>query len=77
MTIYADPPRKYRSRGKAWSHLWSPDRFALESYAREHGLRRRDTSPVLHYDVTEEELERLPGLTLVTHRELIQIMRKQ
>lgn len=74
MKIYADPPRKYRKNGKSWSHLSSPDVRALEAYAREHGLKRKDRYPWIHFDVTKEELAKLPGVTHVNRYELARIM---
>lgn len=73
--IYADPPRKYSKRGYTWSHLSSPDPVELTAYAKLHGLKRRDSSPWLHYDVTAEELETLPGIHRVSRREFMDIMR--
>lgn len=73
MTIYADPPRRYKARGARWSHVFSPDYAELRLFAEAHGLRRRHTKPFVHYDVTDEELESLP-LTRVGRREVFTIM---
>jgi hypothetical protein len=73
--ILADPPRKYSRRGRRWSHLSSPVPGALESYARAQGLKRKHRTPWIHYDVTEEELQSLPDVRIVTRRELSSIMK--
>lgn len=72
--IYADPPRKYKRRGQSWSHVCSPDLRELEAYAKEHGLKRKDGFPWIHFDVTKEELSTLPGISVIGRRELLKIM---
>lgn len=73
--IVADPPRKYRKRGKRWSHVCSPDLSELLAYAKVHGLKRKDRSPFIHYDVTAEELVKLPGITVLPVRQFFAVMR--
>lgn len=73
--IIADRPRKYSKRGQKWSHLCSADLSELDAYAKKHGLKRKDRLPWIHYDVTEKELAELPGVEVMTCRELFAIMK--
>lgn len=73
--IYADRPRRYSKRGLKWSHISSPCLAELIKYAKAHGLKRKDRNPWIHYDVTAEELEKLPGIEIVSGSELLKIMR--
>jgi len=60
--IYADPPRRYSARGLRWSHVTATTTGELLTFARRYGLRRRDASPFLHFDVTDVELAQLKEL---------------
>lgn len=73
--IIADFPRKYSRLGRRWSHLCSTDPSELDAYAKKHGLKRKDRLPWIHYDVTDEELAKLPDVKVITSRELFKIMR--
>lgn len=74
--IYADKPRKYSKRGKRWSHIFSPCKEELLGFAKNHGLKRRDASPWLHFDVTEEELAKLlPDIKMVSKAQVFVIMK--
>lgn len=59
MKLFYDKPREYKENGKKWSHLFTPEYETLEAFAKENSLKRRDTSPFLHYDLTETELNKL------------------
>lgn len=76
--IYVDPPRRYKKRGKRWSHLFSPDLRALLEFAKKNGLKRRDSSPFLHFDILEEELPALlkAGAIMVDRRDVRKIMER-
>jgi hypothetical protein len=72
--IYSDRPRKYSKRGKKWAHVCSPNLHELLAYAKRHGLRRKDRRPWIHFDVTEEELNELPNIEIVSRYELSKLM---
>ena len=56
MTIYADEPRRYKKRGKRWSHIFASTLADLDDFASTFNLKRYDPRPFPHYDVSEEEL---------------------
>ena len=64
--IYADRPRRYKKRGKRWSHLIASTSKELLEFARDNGIKRIDRKPRLHLDVTEEELRDLQVRCLIT-----------
>lgn len=78
--IYCDPPRRYKRNGKFWSHVSSPDKAELEAFAKRLGLKRRDSSPFLHYDVTADELREVvipAGAVMLARRKFLATCRAE
>lgn len=74
--IYADRPRRYKKKGKSWSHLIASTPEELLKFARDNKIKRIDRKPTLHLDVTEEELRELQAsgsIIVVDDREFQQL----